>query len=119
MPDKKKGKTMSGDIINQVAAFFEDDEYSHIMPGKKDFLSISRDTHKQNTFSYAIERSSIQLVRVYTHTQELVSQSSALFVQNGVLQLVQMAHTLFVYVLFIKMLFCYWRHLELIKHIKS
>ena len=47
MPDKKKGKVMSGDIINQVAAFFEDDEYSLIMPGKKDFLSISRDTHKQ------------------------------------------------------------------------
>ena len=37
MPDKKKGKVMSGDIINQVATFFEDDEYSHIMPGKMTF----------------------------------------------------------------------------------
>ena len=47
MPERKKRDGISSDVIDNVVSFFEDDEYSRIMPGKKDFISISRNVHKQ------------------------------------------------------------------------
>ena len=47
MPDKKKGKNVSQVTINLVKAFCIDNEFSRQMPGKKDYVSISRKTHKQ------------------------------------------------------------------------
>ena len=46
-PGKKKGKELPSRTIEAVNSFFEDDEFSRIMPGKKDFVSISHNTHKQ------------------------------------------------------------------------
>ena len=43
----KKGKSLSQNTINLVKAFYEDDEFSRQMPGKKDYLSVSGNTHKQ------------------------------------------------------------------------
>lgn len=38
--DKNKGKVLSEDIRQAVSDFYEDDDYSRIMPGKKDFVSV-------------------------------------------------------------------------------
>lgn len=46
-PDPQKGKSLSKEVEDVVKLFYEDDEYSRIMPGKKDFVSIGRNIHKQ------------------------------------------------------------------------
>ena len=46
-PAPKKSKTIPQETIDLVQSFFEDDEYSRQMPGKKDYLSIGRNVHKQ------------------------------------------------------------------------
>ena len=43
----KKGKNLSQDTINLVKAFYEDDEFSRQMPKKINYVSVSRNTHKQ------------------------------------------------------------------------
>ena len=47
LPERKSGKALSQDTIDLVQTFFEDDEFSRQMPGKKDYVSISRNIHKQ------------------------------------------------------------------------
>ena len=46
-PDKKTGKYLSDETIKLVVSFYEDDENSRQMPGKKDYVSVSRNIHKQ------------------------------------------------------------------------
>ena len=46
-PDPKKGWTLSDDVIKDVLMFFEDDEYSRLMPGTKDYVSVGKRVHKQ------------------------------------------------------------------------
>ena len=43
----KKGENVQLITINLVKAFYEDDEFFRQMPGKKDYVSVSRNTHKQ------------------------------------------------------------------------
>ena len=43
----KKGKNLSQDTTNLVKPFYEDDKFPRQMPGKKDHVSVSRNTHKQ------------------------------------------------------------------------
>ena len=43
----KKGKTLPQETLDLVQSFYEDDECSRQLPGKKDFVSISRNVHKQ------------------------------------------------------------------------
>ena len=43
----KKGKTLPQETLGLVQSFYEDDEYSRQMPGKKDYVSIDRNVHKQ------------------------------------------------------------------------
>lgn len=45
--DPKKGKALSKDVEDPVCLFYEDDEFTRMMPGKKDFVSIGRNIHKQ------------------------------------------------------------------------
>ena len=47
MPEPKKGKVLSNKTKRCVVDFYCDDEYSRIMAGKKDFVSIARNTHMQ------------------------------------------------------------------------
>ena len=42
----KKGKRLPKDTLDLVQSFYEDDEYSRQMPGKKDYVSIGRNVHK-------------------------------------------------------------------------
>ena len=46
-PDNKRGKPLSKSTAAKVQLFFEDDAHSRLMPGKKDFVSIRRNVHKQ------------------------------------------------------------------------
>ena len=49
-PNPKPGKMLSNDTVKLVYNFFENDEISRCMPGKKDFISVKEDgrkVHKQ------------------------------------------------------------------------
>ena len=46
-PDQIRGKMLSDSTLTLVTRFFEDDEYSRVMPGKKDFVSIGSKQHMQ------------------------------------------------------------------------
>ena len=46
VPNPRHGKTLAEDI-RKVVNFFEDDEFSRIMPGKKDYVSVGKNVHKQ------------------------------------------------------------------------
>ena len=46
-PRKKFGKSLKPKAKQAVLDFYENDEYSQQMPGKKDYVSISSQTHKQ------------------------------------------------------------------------
>ena len=46
-PDPKIGKRIAEYGEEAVRLFYEDDEYSRAMPGKKDFVSIGKKIHKQ------------------------------------------------------------------------
>ena len=40
MPEPKRGKSLSKETLDKVRQFYEDDEYSRQMPGKKDCVSV-------------------------------------------------------------------------------
>jgi hypothetical protein len=49
-PVQAQGKRLPTDTINAVKQFYEDDEFSRMCPGKKDFVSVKESTgriHKQ------------------------------------------------------------------------
>ena len=47
VPNPRRGKTHAEDTKSLVVNFFEDDDFSRLMPGKKDYLSVSQNVHKQ------------------------------------------------------------------------
>ena len=47
LPLQKKGKSVSHEMKEEIVSFCENDEISKIMPGKKDYISIGRNMHKQ------------------------------------------------------------------------
>ena len=47
LPDPKRGRSLSQEIEDSVKLFYEDDEYSRLMPGTKDYVSIACNVHKQ------------------------------------------------------------------------
>ena len=46
-PAPKKGKTFPQETLDLVQSFYEDDEYSQQVPGKKDYVSIGWNVQKQ------------------------------------------------------------------------
>ena len=46
-PECKRGKKLSIEKVNAVIQFYEDDEFSHQMPGKKDCISTGNKQYKQ------------------------------------------------------------------------
>ena len=40
-------KTLPDETIKTVECFYQDDEYTRQMPGKKDYISIARNVHVQ------------------------------------------------------------------------
>ena len=54
MPNPKLGKALPDVTVQLVKTFYEDDEHSRIMPGKKDYVSIEKNVHMKNVCSYVI-----------------------------------------------------------------
>jgi len=42
IPEPKKGKPLSSETLSTVKIFYHDEEYLRQLPGKKDFVSISK-----------------------------------------------------------------------------
>ena len=47
LPAAKKGKTLSEEVTQSVLAFYEDDEYTRLMPGKRDCVSLGKKEYRQ------------------------------------------------------------------------
>ncbi len=47
MPDPKRLQGLPKHTLDLIELFYNDDEYSRLMPGKKDCVSISRNMHRQ------------------------------------------------------------------------
>ena len=47
MPQQKRGKSLPADIVQLVQAFYQDDEYTQLMSGRKDYVSIKNNIHQQ------------------------------------------------------------------------
>ena len=46
-PEKSKGRALSEETKGLVINFYQDEEFSRILPGKKDSVSLGRNAHKQ------------------------------------------------------------------------
>ena len=47
IPEAKRGRSISQEVEDSVKLFYEDDEYSRLMPGAKDYVSVGSNVHKQ------------------------------------------------------------------------
>ena len=47
LPRPKRARSLLKEIEDSIKMFYEDDEYSRLMPGTKDYVSIARNVHKQ------------------------------------------------------------------------
>lgn len=47
LPDPKQGRKLPNETVLLVRNFYEDDEYSRLMPGTKDYVSIKKNVHAQ------------------------------------------------------------------------
>ena len=47
LPEPKRGKCLSNEVENSAKLFYENDEYSRLMPGAKDYVSVARNVHQQ------------------------------------------------------------------------
>ena len=45
--EKKKGRALSEETTELVTNFYQDEEFTRVMLGKKDCISVSRNVHKQ------------------------------------------------------------------------
>ena len=46
-PDPKKGKSLSPEVIERVIVFYQSDDYSHMCPGKKEYVSVRIDGERE------------------------------------------------------------------------
>ena len=108
MPEPKKGRTLSQEIEDSVKLFYEDDEFSKMMPGSRDHVCIARNVHKQkrlllcnlkvnsqNLNCIVLTRRSILIIR-------LGSQSFVSCVLNGASLFLHLALILYVFAKYIK-----------------
>ena len=47
---KNRGKPLPASTAEEVQFFYEDDAHSRLMPGRKDFVTIKKNVHKQKRF---------------------------------------------------------------------
>jgi len=45
--EPKRGKSLPSETLSAVKKFYHDEEYSRQLPGKKDFVSVSKNVHVQ------------------------------------------------------------------------
>ena len=46
-PEPKRGKCLSKEVENSVKLFYENDEYSRLMPGANDYVKTARNVYQQ------------------------------------------------------------------------
>ena len=46
LPESKRGISLPADIAQIVETFYQDEEYTQLMPGRKDYISIKRNIHQ-------------------------------------------------------------------------
>ena len=47
LPEPKRSKCLSKEVENSVKLFYENDEYSRLMPGANDYVKIARNVYQQ------------------------------------------------------------------------
>ena len=82
---KKKGKSVSNEIKEEIVLFCEDEEISRIMSGKKDFVSIGRNIHKQKRLLLANLKELHSIFKSKYCTVQIEFSSFAVYTQSGVL----------------------------------
>ena len=53
MPPMKGEKSLPLRVITNIRQFYEDDQNSRLLPGKKDFVSVARKSTYKTDFYYA------------------------------------------------------------------
>ena len=48
LPEPKRDKCLWKEVEDSLKLFYEDDEYSQLVPGAKDYVSVARNFHQQN-----------------------------------------------------------------------
>ena len=56
IPEKNKGKSLSDEISMRVRQLYEDDEFSRMCPGQKDFVSVRIDGKKKRKKKSIVEQ---------------------------------------------------------------
>ena len=49
-PNPRKGRPASQETIDMVTEYYCDDNYSRLVPGKEDFVSIRKNVHEQKSY---------------------------------------------------------------------
>ena len=127
-PDKNRGKPLPASATEKVQLFYENDAHSRLMSGKKDFVSIKKNAHKQKRLLlrnlhelYVLFKEQNPELKVGFSFKEQNPELKIGFSkfcslrQNGALQLAQVALTLFAYAQYTKTLNFYFtlqRHLQ-------
>ena len=73
LPAPKHGKDLLHDLLDQVNQFYHDDEFSRVMPGKKDCVSIGRHNYVQTCLILC------NLKELYTSFQEKYPEERIFF----------------------------------------
>ena len=47
VPGPKKGNNLPTEVVDLINEFYHNDQYTRQMPGKKDFVSVSKNVHMQ------------------------------------------------------------------------
>ena len=102
LPLQKKEKSVSHKMKEEIVSFYEDDEISRIMPGKKEYVSIGRNTINKKDSFLQTSRSCTLFSSQNILLGKMDFQSFAVYAQSGVLFLVHLEHILFVCALITK-----------------
>ena len=98
LPDRRHGKEIQDDILEQVHEFYQDDDFPRIMPGKKITSALDETSMPKSALFSAILKSYTLLLRRSIQMQRLPFPSFVLCDLNGVFWLEHQEHILFAYV---------------------
>ena len=102
LPLQKKEKPVSHEMKEEIVSFYEDDEISRIMPRKKDYVSIGRNTINKKDSFLQTSRSCTLFSSRNILLGKLDFQSFAVYAPSDLFFLVHLEHILFVCALITK-----------------
>ena len=77
-PDSKPGHALAPKTAELVLAFYNSDEVSRIMPGKKDFVSVKQNGHRFQVLKRLIlgdQKSATNCLKINSQMREWSSQN--------------------------------------------